>query len=567
MIHSTLEPTVNKMEQAIDKWFAYIEEKDADEIVRRTTLQVGIHDSAMLEYKNDRASVVLMELDDWELDFDDTPGDFRRLGSKQADLSETDVREQVVPHLAAYIKEKLETLSSQALINYQFSFWGKFQTDTGEVKLPIVELFNAEKQQRLLAEISAYRTQLFSASTGPTKPLETFFLSRHLLNRSLFPETDCHEAIRVFDRILEVNKSKKEQLGEHQHKIVNALTDWVEGSFLPLYFDVVTKTWQEKTYQRKSGFDSGHIDEGAMELFLYAAVAVIKYEPSYSRQKGIAWLERAVELGSKRASQFMKEGSGTLSRELTVLRDEQVECLANDVFATVTISIKQEREESYAQALAFLCALLQSGFPKSYQIKLKSGVKQFLPIKGLAKSGTHRFFANALAYPNLHPLLADYARVAMVTYEWYTDADDERNALPGTYAVFGLGLADAEYFALVEEYLDTIDLEHQSVQDYFTAAFVEKHGVHPESLPTLVACLVHGTDATKVKIKSELEEEPNLSLLLDLLQTQEPLEVEHVIYIVWGGLDKLAKIAAKAKGEKAERLSALLDLAKDQSGK
>lgn len=441
----------------------------------------------MLEYVNDRATVAITALDDWDLDFD-TPGANRRSGQRSAELSEACVREQLVPQLAAYVKQKLDSLSSPALLDYRFSFWGKFQTDTGELKLPIFHSVDQEKRARLLANISAYVTELFADESGPTEPLETFFLSRHLLDEALFPELDAEKGRAVFERILDVNKSDKERQAEHRANIVNALRQWAEEQFLPRYFDITAKPWQEKQYTKKSGLDPASIAESEMELLLYTGVAIIKHEPAYSRQSGVALLERAVELGSKRASLLMKEGSGTIAREVAFYRDELVECKANDVFATVTIAIRQEAAESYARALRFLCALLQHGFPKSYQIKLKSGVKQFLPIKGLAKSATHRFFANALAYPPLHPLLADYAREAMEQFAWYADADDEKNVMPGSYAVFGLGLADRRYFSLVEDYMGKIDEEHQSAKNQFTAAFAKN--ARRESRDAANACRV-----------------------------------------------------------------------------
>ncbi|GED24451.1 hypothetical protein BAG01nite_05530 [Brevibacillus agri] len=115
----------------------------------------------MLEYVNDRATVAITALDDWDLDFD-TPGANHRSGQRSAELSEACVREQLVPQLAAYVKQKLDSLSSPALLDYRFSFWGKFQTDTGELKLPIFHSVDQEKRARLLANISAYVTELFA---------------------------------------------------------------------------------------------------------------------------------------------------------------------------------------------------------------------------------------------------------------------------------------------------------------------------------------------------------------------------------------------------------------------
>ncbi|PUA39014.1 hypothetical protein C8Z91_11095 [Paenibacillus elgii] len=552
---SMLEELINEMKQAIVQWFEFIGDKDAEQIVKRTPLQVGIHDYGLLEYAKGRVSVT-----DTELDFL-SPEVKTGLGGPAELLSEEQVREQIVPRLAAFMRQQLDSLPSPALIDYKFSFWGKFRVREGEVTLPILQYIDEAKKERLLNAIASYIQTKLDDGKYPTKPLETFFLSRHLLDENLFPEPDAGRIISVFENVLELNKGKKERLAEHRSNIVRALRNWAEETFLPRYFEIHKEGWSQAEYTRKGDIQLEDTEQGPIELLLYAAVSIIKYEPSYSKSTGLGFLERAVELGSARASRYMNEGSGTLAKEDVHFRNELVECKANDVFATVTITMKQEVEESYACALRFICRLLQQGFPKSYQIKLKSSVKQFLPVKGLAKSGTHRFFANAMEYPKLHPLLEEYARAAMEEFEWYADTEGEKCCMPGSYAVFGLGLADRSYFALVEDYMKQVDDEHQSVQNDFTTAFVERYGVNAETIPTLVTCLLHSTDSIKLKIKPAMEEEDHARLLLYAVNGLQSYEVEHIVYAIWGGVEKLKAVAAKAKGEKAALLSELVQAA------
>ena len=53
----TLETLLNDMKQEIDKWMAYISDENAENIVKRTSLQIGIHDYALLEYDKGRVSM------------------------------------------------------------------------------------------------------------------------------------------------------------------------------------------------------------------------------------------------------------------------------------------------------------------------------------------------------------------------------------------------------------------------------------------------------------------------------------------------------------------------------
>ena len=133
------------------------------------------------------------------------------------------------------------------------------------------------------------------------------------------------------------------------------------------------------------------------------------------------------------------------------------------------MKIKQESATAYDKALDFIIALFKANFPASYHIKFSSKApKQFLPIKGIAKSPTHRFFAQALQYEELRPKLVAYAEVAMKEFQWYSDVEEgEKSCMPGSYAVFGLGLIGEEYFPLVSQYFALLDDEHQMVHKYF----------------------------------------------------------------------------------------------------
>lgn len=545
----TLETLLNEMKQEIDQWMAFISDKNAENIVKRTSLQIGIHDYALLEYDKGRVS---MTDDDLDLSM---PEDRRTPGEP---LTEELVREHIVPELSSYMQRKLDEMPN-SIIDYQFTFNGKFRVRECDLNLCILTYADETKKKQLQERISIYIANKLEKGTYPTKPLETFFLSRHILDEGLFPDADPDWIIGVYERVLQLNKGNQ-HLAEHRSYLIAALRNWAEQRWLPRYFDNIGTQWQRE-YIKKSDIHLDHTEQSSIELLIYAAILILKYEPSYSRSTGLAMLNCAKELGSERAKRLTMEGSGTFAKEDVCLRDEMVECTANDVFAEVSIAIKEETGESYARALRFLTHLLSLGFPKSCQIKLKSSVKQWLPIKGLAKSGTHRFFANAVEYPDLYPLMEEYAKTAMEPFEWYADTEGEKNCMPGSYAVFGLGLKDKTYFPLVEEYMGKVDDEHQSVQNHFTLAFTERHGVSAETIPTLVKCMLHCTDSMKLKIQSDMETDVNVKLLLDQVRGLPYYQVEHIVYLVWGGTDKLKKIATKAEGERAQWLNELAEAA------
>lgn len=537
---------LEEMKTAIHKWFDEQENrKNAEEVVLRTTLQVGIFNFVLLDYRPGRTRV-------------ESSKSVGSAAGKKSMKASPFTREQILyevqPLLAEIVRERLDKLETSPLINYRFTFQGTFATTDGLVELTLLETEYEEKKRQLLERIQSYMEEKLEKGSNPTNRLETFFLARHLLDPHLFPEPEAAKTIALFDRIQELNKEQVEALAEHRRDIIRALTDWAENVFLPRYYDVTRSEYRTNEYMIKPDAVLENKDEPnqPIDLLLYGAVMIIRYEPEFSKYLGQTFLELAKQLGSGKAARMLKDGSDSFSQEDVHLRHELVECKANDVFSLFTIVIRKEEAGAYERAISFILSLLRKDFPKSYKIKLKSSVKEYLPIKGLAKSDTHRFFANALAYSELHPLLEEYAREAMKEYEWYEDTESEKSVMPGSYAVFGLGLSSERYFPLVEAYMDLVDDEHQLVHDKFTAVFAETYGITERSTPTLIACLLRSHDSLKLKIQPELESEDKLSLFVQQIETLSDDEAERVLYPIWGNVEKLAALARKAQEPRKE---------------
>ena len=550
LMSTLVELATQEMTAAIDAWFdERLQRTDLEQSVKRTTLQAGIFNDLMLDYKPGSAIA-----DDLDLGFDDDDARPRT----PARLDDAQMREAVAPQLTALVQARLAPLVDTPMIDYRFTCRGKFQTAQGKLHLTLLEYVNEDKRQALLENIHAYIEQKLTYGKHPTKPLETFFLARHLLDPQLFPQLDVAWSIAQYERIQALSKTQPEALAKHRADIIRAITQWAENVFLPQFYDRALSAYRATEYTLKTGAAPDAQALQPIDLLLYGAVMILRHEPSYAKSRGLKFLDIARELGSERAVRMLKEGSGTFPDADIHLKNALLECRANDVFATISINIAREEEDAYAQALAFITHLLNNGFPKSYQIKLKSKVKEYLPLKGLARSDTHRFFANALAYASLRPQLEAYARAAIEEFEFYADTEGEKNCMPGSYATFGLGLLDVRYFPLVQHYMANVDEEHQSVQDQFTAAFAERHGVTGDSIAVLAACLRACTDNAKVRIQAELEEVEKLELFCQQLQGLEGYLVEHMLYPVWGKLEKLAALARKAQGRRKELLLALL---------
>ncbi|RKO80447.1 hypothetical protein C5E04_14390 [Pectobacterium parmentieri] len=538
----------------INEWFDAQERRiGGDKIVSRTTLQAGIYNDVILDYVPGRSSISSesrREVDGL------SPG--RRKGA----LSIAQVQEEVVPALAQAIAQWVEKLAESAVIDYRFCFRAIFPTTEARLLVTLFTFTNEAKKQWLLESIHAYIDRHLTRGSAPTDQQQTFFLARHLLDVQLFPSQDIHWIITQFELIQQRNAGHEELL-EHRRTIIYALRTWVEQQFLLRYCDVSPPEHfsEPEIYTLKPEVALDLQDSQTLhpvELLLYAAIMILRYEPSYSKSRALEYLNIAKQLGYPRAVSVMEEGSGAFEHAQINLKNEWVECVANDVFSTITVRIRQESAEAYEQALVFITRLLTLGFPKSYKIVLKSSVRQYLPIKGLAKSDTHRFFANASQYASNYPFLEDYARAAIEEFEWYADSEGEKCCMPGSYAVFGLGLIDAGYFPLVKEYMESVDDGHQSVQDAFIRAFFDKHGVMVQNVATLVACLSHATESLKLNVLPALEDDALLELLVEEVRRREPAVIEHILYLIWGNDKKLAALVKKSEAKRGALLTSLI---------
>ena len=388
-------------------------------------------------------------------------------------------------------------------------------------------LVNEPRKVELKERFDKYEQE--TTIDGSRKVIENEWISflDKLFDTNLTQYTES-QIIAVAEKYMESIETMgdKKFLKEYRSSLIHRAGKWKKAVFIPLYYQVKGSEKWNKEYILKAEIVPEKVDVEKLKLFVQQALWKIKYKQySWDVKFACEDLERAAnELGSEKAKQYLK-------------KDSELEADANDVFATISLKIKQETAEAYGKALDFIIALLKAGFSHSYQIKLSSKApKHFLDIKGLAKSSTHRFFAQALQYETLHPKLEEYAKVAMKEFEWYTDVEEgEKSCIPGSYAVFGLGLTDKKYFPLVIEYFKLVDDEHQMVHKNFVSALIEEYGFSAETLPMIYEGVISSQDDVIFKSLTEAMKNPeNKALLNDFLKDKEDYYQEAMYYAVYG---------------------------------
>jgi hypothetical protein len=133
----------------------------------------------------------------------------------------------------------------------------------------------------------------------------------------------------------------------------------------------------------------------------------------------------------------------------------------------------------------------------------------------------------------------------MREYEWYNDLEGEDCAMPGSFAVFALGLAEEKYAPLVLDYLKLCDDEHSSVQGKFLPAFVEKCGLGETGMRVFLAGAASVQELPPNKIyAAAAANEDSLRLLLKAKAGTEEYLWQNALYALWGD------DAIKARGAK-----------------
>ena len=325
---------------------------------------------------------------------------------------------------------------------------------------------------------SAYPTVVRNHNGTPFLPDQ--LLERYLTGL-LLKEFSCENAVSLCDAM--------RRLAGWQ-EIRYALEKYIEKQVQERYFLVG---------EREDGFtvfppctvrpelQTEDVDEGLLRFACYVAVCHTVYGQSFESLTTEHILGLVSQLRPDMVKELKTAGSGKLPPNIQKRKTKHLTASANDAFATIRITAKDSTEECYDEALDYLCAVLsQEEFPRSYSVEFRGKEKIYLPIPGLPKKGVNQLFACAVQYPSLHPAMERYARLAMREFEWYQNLADEACAMPGSFAVFALGLEGEQWAPLVAEYLDLCDDEHSSLQAKFLHALIRKFGFQPWTLGVLV---------------------------------------------------------------------------------
>lgn len=531
------------------------ESKRIQELKNRSRLQAGVNDYFKVSWKNGQQAggygtiyIDLYEPFDWsDSSYTVEAGSYIE---GLLEMKDEALLEELYSALRAQVEETFQSdRYGSRFFDYRMELILELERGSATQHRQEV-LINEHKLQVLKQELAAFIQSKVLADL-PVRPNEDdeFFFARHLLNPQFIAQKSD-----IIDPLIQClndkHRANRSRLEQWSYQYTSALREWAEKQFLERYFDRTGNFGHE--WLLKEGAKASLPNADAIEFFLYAALQIGRKEPDTRKE----YLELAKQLGSEQAANYLQQGSG---RYESMRQGSLFQGKANDILQTIDIRIASEEEAAYREALDYVISLLEQGFPKGYKLTLRSKAKNYLPVKKLAKSQQHQFFANCVQYPDLFPRVAKYVEAAMEEFAWYGDVEPgEKSAMPGTYAVFGLGLYSEAYYPLVQRYMELVDTEHQSVQDGYAEAFVEAHGLSVQQMPVLISILLGGNESAGA-VKNIVIDSPELAdALVHELAAKEDYQREYVLYRIFGSRSKLAQRAKKETSPLKDKLEILL---------
>lgn len=256
------------------------------------------------------------------------------------------------------------------------------------------------------------------------------------------------------------NLRRQSRWGEIDYYLLGLLKRELQEKYFVVTGNEDGHFWN-RGYSLKPGIRAEEVPEPLLRFACYVAVDYKVYGLNFEYLDTNYLFGLVEKVRPDMVKKLRENGTGRLPISLQKRKTEHFTASANDAFAVIRITARDNTEECCHKVLDYLCEILsQEDFPRSYAVEFKGPEKRYLPITGLPKKGVNQLFACAVQYPGLHPLMERYARLAMRQYEQYTNLSDEQCALPGSFAVFALGMLGQAWRQLVWDYLDLCDDEH-----------------------------------------------------------------------------------------------------------
>ena len=136
----------------------------------------------------------------------------------------------------------------------------------------------------------------------------------------------------------------------------------------------------------KPGIRAEQVPEPLLRFACYVAVSYKVYGMDFQYLDTNYLFGLVEKVRPDMVKKLRENGTGRLPLNLQKRKTEHFTASANDAFAVIRITARDNTEECCREVLNYLCELLeQEDFPRSYAVEFKGPEKRYLPITGLPK--------------------------------------------------------------------------------------------------------------------------------------------------------------------------------------
>ena len=209
-------------------------------------------------------------------------------------------------------------------------------------------------------------------------PFEVCDLVRKWIETQRAETMDAEKAIAFSE-----NLRRQSRWGEIDYYLINLLKRELQEKYF-VGTGSEDDYWKEQEYSLKPGIRAEDLSEELLRFACYVAVSYKIYGANYEYFSTNYLLGLVEKVRPDMVKKLRENGTGRLPISLQKRKTEHFTASANDAFAVIRITARDNTEECCHEVLNYLCELLeQEDFPRSYAVEFKGPEKSwFTPFLG-----------------------------------------------------------------------------------------------------------------------------------------------------------------------------------------
>ena len=224
-------------------------------------------------------------------------------------------------------------------------------------------------------------------------PFEVWQLLRAWTEIQRAETLDAEKAIAFSE-----NLRRQSRWGEIDHHLLDMLKRELQEKYFVVTGDEDDRFW-DREYSLKPGIRAEEVPEPLLRFACYVAVSYKVYGLDFQYLDANYLFGLVEKVRPDMVKKLREHGTGRLPLSLQKRKTEHFTASANDAFAVIRITARDNTEECCHEVLNYLYEILeQEDFPRSYAVEFKGPEKSYLPITGLPKKGVNQLFACAVQY-------------------------------------------------------------------------------------------------------------------------------------------------------------------------